>query len=548
MSPDGTQIVYEANRRLYHRFMSELDARPIPGSEAFAAVFNPVFSPDGRSIAFFAASDLTVKKISVTGGAALTICPADNVFGMSWGMDGIVFGQGPKGIMRVSANGGRPEQLVTVKPGELAFAPQMLPGGEAVLFSLATDAGDTLEQWDNGKVVVQSLKTGERKTLVERGTDGRYVSTGHIIYAFGGTLLAVPFNLRQLQVTGGQAPVVEGVRRANGITGAAHFSYSNTGSLIYVPGPISAASGDQQLLALMDRTGKVEILKVPTQSYHFLRVSPDGKRVAFTSEKGNETNVWIYDLGGSTAPRQLTVGGSNRYAVWSADGERVAFQSDREGDLGIFWQRADGVGSAERLTKAEQGVSHIPDSWSPDNQYLSFTAIKGSEGSVWILSLKDKKAMAFSQTASKMIRNSAFSPDGNWIAYSESITATATRSQVWVQPFPNPTGAKYPILEFGQPFWSPDGKELFYNSGPGQLSAVSITTKPGFAFGAASPLPPGLPNANPLTSPRVVDVTPAGKFGLPVSVDQTQSGISAAPQIQVVLNWFRELQERAPLK
>jgi Tol biopolymer transport system component len=226
----------------------------------------------------------------------------------------------------------------------------------------------------------------------------------------------------------------------------------------------------------------------------------------------------------------------------------VAFQSDREGDLGIFWQRADGVGTAERLTKPEQGVVHIPDSWSPDGQYLSFTAIKGNDGSVWILSLKDKKPIAFAQTASKMIRNSAFSPDGHWIAYSESITATATRSQVWVQPFPNTTGARYPILEFGQPFWSPDGKELFYNSGPGQLSVVSITTKPGFAFGAASRLPPGLPNANPLTSPRVVDVTPAGKFVLPVSVDRTQSGISAAPQIQVVLNWFRELQERAPLK
>jgi Tol biopolymer transport system component len=295
----------------------------------------------------------------------------------------------------------------------------------------------------------------------------------------------------------------------------------------------------------MDRKGTLETLKVPPQSYRFLRASPDGKRVAFESQKGKEANVWIYDLGGSTAPRQLTVGGSNRYPAWSADGERVAFQSDREGDLGIFWQRADGVGVAERLTKPEQGVSHIPDSWSPDGQYLSFTAIKGTEGSVLILSLKEKKSAVFAQVPSGMIRNSAFSPDGHWLAYNEGISRSA---QVWVQPFPNTTGARYPILEFGQPFWSPDGKELFYNSGPGQLSAVSITTKPGFAFGPASRLPQGLPNANPTTTPRLVDVTRAGKFVLPVSADQTQSGTPAAPQIQVVLNWFTELQQRVPVK
>jgi Tol biopolymer transport system component len=207
--------------------------------------------------------------------------------------------------------------------------------------------------------------------------------------------------------------------------------------------------------------------------------------------------------------------------------------------------RADGVGTAERLTKPEQGVIHIPNSWSPDGQYLSFTAIKGSEGSVWILSVKDKKSVVFAQTPSKMVRNSAFFPDGHSLAYNETSSLTA---QVWVQPFPNTTGARYPILEYGQPFWSPDGKELFYNSGPGQLSTVSITTKPGFAFGPASRLPQGLPNSSPLTSPRLVDVTRAGKFVLAVSADQTQSGTPAAPQIQVVLNWFRELQEHVPVK
>ena len=135
--------------------------------------------------------------------------------------------------------------------------------------------------------------------------------------------------------------MVEGVRRG-GVTGAVHFSFSSTGTLIYVPGPVSTAS-EQQVLALMDRKGSVEPLKVPPRPYGFPRISPDGKRVAFGSEDGKEANIWIYELGGTIAPRQLTVGGANRYPVWSADGERVAFQSDREGDLGIFWQRADGA-------------------------------------------------------------------------------------------------------------------------------------------------------------------------------------------------------------
>jgi Tol biopolymer transport system component len=202
----------------------------------------------------------------------------------------------------------------------------------------------------------------------------------------------------------------------------------------------------------MDRKGTIEALKVPPQPpYSFLRASPNGKRVAFTSEQGKDANVWIYDIGGTTAPRQLTIGGANRYPVWSPDSERVAFQSDREGDLAIFWQRADGIGAAERLTKPEQGAAHIPDSWSPDGQYLSFTATRGREGAVWTLSLKDKKATVFAQASSAMVRSSAFSPDGHWLACSSSEMAPTPNGRVWVQPFPNATGAKYPILEYGHP-------------------------------------------------------------------------------------------------
>jgi serine/threonine-protein kinase len=305
VSPDGTLLVYAANAQLYLRSMSDLESRPIPGTQQTPPPVEPAFSPDSRSIAFYAQVDNTIKKVAVSGGAAVTICPADVPFGLRWNTDGIVFGQGSKGIMRVSANGGRPEVLVSVKNGEVAYGPQLLPDGEWVLFTIATAA--TRDGWDKAQIVVQSLKTSERKTLVSGGSDGRYVPTGHLVYALGGVLFAVPFDLRHLSVTSGPVPIVEGVSRSNtGSTGVAHFSVSSTGSLVFVPGPASASSA-QLDLALIDRNGTPQPLKLPSGPYEYPRLSPDGKRVAFGSDDGKDAVVWIYDLSGVTSMRRLTL-------------------------------------------------------------------------------------------------------------------------------------------------------------------------------------------------------------------------------------------------
>ena len=410
VSPDGTLLVYAANNQLYLRSMSDLEPRPIPGTQQTPV--EPAFSPDGRSIAFYAQVDDTIKKIAVSGGAAVTICPADVPFGLRWNTDGIVFGQGSKGIMRVSANGGRPEVLVSVKNGEVAYGPQVLPDGEWVLFTIAT--ANTRDGWDKAQIVVQSLKTSERKTLVAGGSDGRYVPTGHIVYALGGVLFAVSFDLRHLNVTSGPVPIVEGVSRSNtGTSGVAHFSISSTGSLVFVPGPALTLS-PQLNLALIDRNGPPQPLKLPPGPYEYPRLSPDGKRIAFGSDDGKEAVVWIYDLSGVTSMRRLTLGSRNRLPVWSADGERVAFQSDREGDLGIFWQRADGTTTAERLTKPDKDTAHVPESWSPDGKTLLFSVAKGSSYAVAALSLTDKKVTPVGGIQSAFPPSAAFSPDGRW--------------------------------------------------------------------------------------------------------------------------------------
>ena len=270
---------------------------------------------------------------------------------MSWTGDDILWGQPNTGIMRVSASGGKPEVVATVKTDEQAHGPQLLPDGQTVLFTLATGAG--AERWDKANIVVQSLKSGERKTVIEGGSDARYVQTGHLVYALGGALFAIPFDPRRLQISGTPVPVVEGVRRAIATTGTAQFSVAANGSLIYVPGPISTTSGLLEL-AVVDRKGMVDVLKLPPGTYDHPRASPDGKRIAFATDDGKDAAIWTYDLSGATSMRRLRFGGRNRFPIWSADGAQIAFQSDRDGDLGIFWQPADGAGTAERLTKAER--------------------------------------------------------------------------------------------------------------------------------------------------------------------------------------------------
>ena len=443
ISPDGTEIAYVVNvastgeSRLYIRSMAEMEPRLIARADSATAVLSPVFSPDGTSVAFWSGVDQTIKRIAVTGGAPITICSADQPFGISWDSAGIFFGQDGKGIMRVSADSGAPELIVPVKNGEQAHGPQLLPGGDTVLFTLAT--GTALDRWDKATIVTQSLPTGERKTLVN-GSDARYLATGHLVYALGGVVHAVPMDLRRLEVIGGAVSIVEGVRRAQqNLTGAAQFAVANNGTLIYVPGPVSMTVA-QSDLAFIDRTGGVQPLKLPPGFYLHPRVSPNGRHIAVTSDDGKEANVWIHDLERPSSMRQLTVGGKNRFPVWSADSARVAFQSDREGDLGIFWQRADGSGIAERLTTAGQGVSHVPESWSSKSEQLLFGVTEGASVSLWTFVLKDKKATQVAGVRSTLPLNAALSRDGRWLVYTAAEApgpgAELGAQRMIVEPFP----------------------------------------------------------------------------------------------------------------
>jgi hypothetical protein len=538
ISRDGTRIVYVAEGRVYLRSLSEVEARAIPGAEP---AVGPVFSPDGQSVAFWA--DGVLKRIAISGGTPITICPIGGApSGIAWGDDAILFGQSGTGIMRVLPIGGNPQIVVALGPSEaLGHGPQLLPDGVTLLFTIARRV-EGADAWENAQIVVQSLKTGERKTIVDRATDARYVPTGHIVYAVGGTLFAVPFDLATLATTAGAVPIVEGVRRVNAVSsGGVHFAFSNSGSLVYLAGPVSAA---QQNLMLFDRKGGAEALALPPGPYRYPRVAPDGKRVVFETNDTKEANVSVFELSGASSVRRLTFGGNNRYPIWSADGRHVAFQSDRDGALSIFRQAADG-GLAERLTTPDPGTAHYPESWSANGDTFLFSVKKGSEWSLWSFSMRDRKATPFGGVRSTTFPTDAvFSPDGRWVAYQVGEPG-ASEATTYIEPFPQ-TGAKYQVARGGRPQWSRDGTELFYVPAPSQFMAVTVRTQPSVTFANPVTVPRGFGIADPANT-RPYDITPDGRI-LGVGTGQTSSGSPGPAQIQVVLNWFEELKTRAPTK
>ncbi len=542
ISPDGTQVVYAANARLYVRMLSEIEGRPLTGTEQNVAG-EPTFSPDGQSIAYVQASDRTLRKIAVRGGASITLAPIEAPFSLSWSQDGIFFSQ-PTAIMRVPSIGGPAETIVSLKPEERAHGPQMLPDGDTVIFTLARGTG--MDAWDKAEIVAHSLKSGTRRTLVQGGSAARYVPTGHLVYALGGVVLALPFDRARLEARGVPVPVIEGVARSP--SGSAQFSVSDTGSVVYIPGVASISTLRANTnLASLDEKGTLELLKVPSASYESPRISPDGKRVAFGTDDGRDANIWVYDLDGASSPRRLTFNGNNRYPIWSADGRRIAFQSDREGDLGIFWQPADVSGAAERLTKPEKGEAHIPESWSRKADVFSFSVVKAITATLSTFSLRERVATPFSDIRSTNMLNSEFSPDGQWIAY--TLRGGPSLTSIYVEPFPA-TGARYQIstsTDLGHhPLWSPNGKTLFYVPGALPLAAVNITTRPSFSFSSLETWPGKLPNNNPFGGPRNYDIGPDGSRFVLVTAPPGQTSLIAPPYIQVIVNWFEELKARVP--
>ena len=518
-SPRGDHIAYVANRMLNLRPLDRMEATPLQETEGTRT---PFFSPDGQWIGFWSGN--AMKKVAITGGTPQMLCRAEIPYGASWGTDGtIVYGQGSEGIWRVSSDGGEPERMADVEGSSRAYGPQILPGGRQLLFTLASGA-----DWDLADIVAQSLETGERKVLVRGGSDGRYLPSGHLVYAVDSTLYALPLDLGRLETEGTPVPILEGVDRstANG-TGAAHFSVSDSGSLAFVTG-----MGSISLLSI-DRSGEAEILSEGSGSVSRARFSPDGTRLAGRRRSPAALDVWILDLEHETLSR-LTTAGVTDGLVWSPDGEWLVFGAEREEGVDLYRQAADFSGDAEVLLRRDS--DQLPEAFSRDGEWLVFNEITSGGSELWALPLGSDSEVRLLSGSSQ---SATISPDGRFMAYQSDESG---QDEVYVQPFPDGGTRVQLSTEGGRfPVWSTDGEEVFYESRQG-LMRVGVTTSPDFRHERPSLLINFAGRGMVLTggSGRNWDVSPDGeRFVLNRAATDTA-------RLNVVLNWFEELERLVP--
>jgi serine/threonine-protein kinase len=556
ISPDGQQVAYIARFRVFVRSLSEYGAREVYAlADGMAGIGEPVFSRDSKSIAFFVgnAAGSSLWRVSLGGGAPAPLCNVEPLLGASWHETGIIVGQGPKGIVRCPANGGTVEQLVTVEAGQLAHRPQLLPDGKTLIYTLAQIA-DGRARWDKAQIVAETLGGGGRRTLINGGSDARYVATGHLLYVVGGIVFAVPFDLGRMEIAGDAVPVLEGVARTpTGLTGTSHFDTSNTGTLIYLPGP-ARLSTMGRVLAIATREGTMARLGAAPGPYEMVRVSPDGTRLLISSGDGAEGAVWIYPLDGKGPLQRLALQGRHTAAIWAPDGQRIAVQSDSANERAIFVVRNDSTGF-ERLTTPAAGEQHTPESWSPDGRYISFSAEREGRYVLRMVALGTKAVTPLAGIESDEPINSTFSPDGKWLAYSHGVrgaSQTTTRG-VYVQPFP-PTGAVHQLPRQGldfHPVWTRDGKEIVWvpSANSGLHAVVTMMAGPGPGFSAPVTFPARVTGRQTSGTFRGFDVLPDGRVvGVLDPSDADGVAADGSRSIHVVLNWMNELKQTAPAR
>jgi len=555
-APDGRSIVFTAERnghvQLYMRRLDQIEATPIAGTEG---AVNPFFSPKGESLGFYA--DGALKRIPVSGGAAVKVCDVDLMFGASWGpTDQIVYATAQGGLWRVpAAGGGKPELVTMPQPGEFSHRlPQFLPDGKTVLF---TSTKSVFPSWDDTRVVAQSLATGERKVLIEGGADARYVPTGHLVYMRRGTLMAVPFDVARLDVSGAAVGLLADVMQAANIqpvqidSGAGQFAISASGALAYASGGVFPQ--DRWSLVWVDRTGRVEPLNMPRGSYLAPRLSPDGKRIVFNTSTG-DWDLLVYDVARGLVTR-LPMPDDQSIGVWSPDSASVAFGSGFSGATRVFIRSADGNGAPEELSifvderaKAAATFS-FPNTWTPDGASLVVWSVQDNRGGLFLVPIKEKGSprLLFADPTGAL--EGEFSPDGRWLAYASGGPAT---NEVYVRPYP---ALDRRVQVAGQssfaPVWRKDGGEFYYlenSAGDAALSirvmAVPVTTTPTFSAGTPHKLFEGPFRVDGPFRPY--DVTPDGQRFLMVrAAEQPPARVS---EMVLVQNWFEELKARVPVK
>ena len=479
ISPDGSKIVYVANQQIYLRKLNEATSAPIPGTLTNPG--EPVFAPDGTSIAFWAnglnsAGDATGKiwRVPLTGGTPFPVCDAPAPYGMSWTGSRIYFGTSAA-IMSVADTGGTPTELVKAdaEKKERVGHPQVTADGRHLVFVVNLPN----KGWDAAQIVAQDVASGERHALVSGGTSPRLLKSGHLVFYRENTLFAQRFDDRAATLSGTAVPMVLKTAYAS-FSGAGQFTVSESGTLAYVEG-----SGDDLLeLRWVDRSGKTEpIVGAPKRRYFDPRLSPNGAMIA-TATRDDSPDIYVWDLRRSVETRVTRDEPRDTTPLWLDDRE-LLFGTEHDGDLDLARRRADLT--TERTLVAATKPGEVPTSVTADHKTAIVSIYPGGTPHMALYSLEKPAAPPLMLGDAYPSHNGTISPDGRWLAYE---AREGERWEIYVRPFPNINDGRFQISQGGGngPGWSRNGKELFYVAGTGQtdrfLVAVRVKPAVGTAF------------------------------------------------------------------
>jgi serine/threonine-protein kinase len=544
LAPDGRAFAYRAGGSqtagsgLMLRPIDRIDPVVLPSADY---VYEPFFSPDGLWVGFFSRSAL--KKVSVAGGPATTLCEFSGApLGASWGDDNMIaFAvDGPMGgLWRVSGDGGTAVRVASpdgADAGNTYAFPSALPRGRGVLFTIQRPGAQGASQ-----VAVIDLKTGTRKVLIDAATDARYVETGHLMFATGGSLRAVRFDIDRLLVRDQPAAVAEDVLVKP--RGAADYALTLDGTLLYV----TAESGrpSPRSLVWVDRRGREEPLDVPQRRYGPGRISPDGKRVAIGIMENGSADLWTFDVTGGALKRLTLAPGTNGLPVWTPDGRQIIFSMyDQKGVLNLYRLAADGSNGYEPITSSSN--PQWPTSITPDGtRVIGFDLEPHGPGGVTVVPFSGNP---LGNHAIESLFGGSFaesSPNGRYLAYQSNESG---RSEVYVRAFPDVHNGPWQISTAGgsRPTWRRDGRELFFLDAANAMTAVRVDTS-GPTFVSEPPVrlfETGYMEPNPA---RHYDVSPDGQRFLMIKENNANRAATPASMV-VIQNWTAELNVRLPAR
>ena len=536
VAPDGRTVAVvgkQESERANALWLYELGARrgkSLPDTDG--ATF-PFWSPDGKSVGFFA--DGKLKKLDIAGGPVQVICEAPSGRGGTWNKDGVIVftpsGQLADGLYRVSAGGGAATRITMADAsrGEDNHRwPSFLPDQKHFLYLAANVSGQT----EPDAIYAGALDSNEKKFVVKATGNAVYAAPGYLLFYRNKTLFAQHFDATKLEVTGEAVPTLTDLAFLPRIVHVA-FAASETGLLVAQTGSGVSISR----LVWYDRKGNETGAASRPDYYSNVALRPDGKMVAVdkTDQENTNADVWTYDFQRDAMKRITFDPAIDAMPVWSPDGMRLLFTSSRGKSFALYTKNADGA-QEEKLLDFDTAdkVDRYPNDWSRDGKYVLYG--RGTE--LWVAAVPEMKARAF-LTGAGTPRNGQFSPDGKWVAYASNESG---KFEIYVTSFPEARG-KWQVSNAGgnQPRWRGDGREMFYLAPDGKMMAVPVST--GANFDAGAPLALFLTHAREFfaTSEQTsYDVTRDGQRFL----INTQVKNADRQPMTVILNWDAEIKKK----